>query len=768
MREEQWEKVNNLVNELLELPEEQRESVLKAQNAPPELIKEVQELIEAYAGPKLRLETEEDSMKLSEIPEKLGTYRLLKAIGQGGMGNVYLGQRDDGTFKRQVAIKTLTSFKDTPFIRERFIQERRVHAELEHSNIARLLDAGSSDSGVPFLIMEYVDGLSITDYVTRHHCSLKRRLELVIQVCSAVAFAHRKLVLHRDIKPTNIIINNDGNAILLDFGIAKLLEEHADQNQQTITAPDDRFVTLAYASPEQIEGETLTTSSDVYSLGVLLYEVLTGKRPFEHRNNYTLSTMIVEVDPIAPQFMSNKQSIAADLQAICLKALEKNADDRYQTAIELAKDLANFIEHKPISARPTTLLAKIHKFWRRNPIFAPVGALMGLAIIVSLGVAIWQANHAKQQQNIAIQSRDRAQAVTDLMLDLFDTDPLGDTEDRRADISLQTFLTTRAKDMKEQLQGQPDLKASMLDMFAVMNLGLSLLDQAEPHALEALAIRHTLFGDEHADVAVSSTTLGMLYLRQDRLDEAEPLLRQALAIRRNVLTKNHPGIADSTNNLSNLLVEYNNPKYLDEIVELETETLAIRELQFGPESVEVAQVLNNSAVFYKSRNQGSDLKKAEKLYARALKIRREKLGNKHPNTANTISNLAELLSEIGRFEEAEVHFLEAVSIIEESLGEYHFRMTAALYNLAKLYRKQQRWAEVEATLQRSLKIDQATLPETHRFVFDDVTSLVDTYINMKDKARAIEYLKRAKSMKTNQPRSKEIVTSLQSRIDTEL
>ena len=766
MHKYQWEEINSLFNQVLKLPEQQRSEFLNEQNASPELINEIRELIEAYSGPELLLEKETEGLSpASTMPEKLGAYRLLKEIGRGGMGSVYLGKRDDDAFKRQVAIKTLPSFKDSPLMRERFIHERRVHAELEHNNIARLLDAGSSETGIPFLIMEFVNGLTITDYIERHQCNLKTRLSLVIQVCDAIAFAHRKLVLHRDIKPSNILINEDGNAILLDFGIAKLLEDHSEHNKQALTSNDERLVTLAYASPEQIRGESLTTSSDVYSIGILLYEALTGNRPFEHRNNHKLSTMIVDAEPDPPVQMSNKQSVPKDLQAICLKALEKDINQRYQTASELSDDLMCFLAHKPISARPTNTITKIRKFWRRNPIIAPLGTLSSVAIVISLGIAIWQANHAKRQQDIAVQSRDRAQTVSNLLLDLFNTDPLAGSEDRRADISLQTFLTTRAKDMEKELSDQPDLKATMFDMFAIMNHGLSLFDKAEPYALEALRIRKELFGDEHGDVATSMTTLAALYERQGRIDEAEPLFRKALTIRQKILPENHPGIAESTNNLSGILSERNRPEDAKEVLSLLEQTLKIREQQFGSQSVQVAQTLNNLAVFYKDRNQGDDLTIANELYTDALKIRREKLGNKHPNTANTISNLAELMSELRRFDEAEKLFLEAITIIEESLGEYHFRMTAALYNLAKMYRKQERWIEVESTLQRSLKIDQATLPATHRYIFDDVTALVDAYINMTDKQKAIKYLQRAKTMKTNKKSSETIIERLQSQID---
>ena len=374
---EQWIQIQQLFEHVVDMPEQQMHAYLDQVTAPSELVAEVKAMLLAHQGEPLGLEGRAETLSQEQLaPERLGAYKIIRKLGQGGMSVVFLAVRDDNTFNREVAIKTLERVYNSDALRQRFQHEQRIHARLNHPNIARLLDAGISVNNKPYLVMQYVNGLSIIEYANQNHCDTKQRLMLVTQVCDAIAFAHSQLILHRDIKPSNIMVDSNGQAMLLDFGIAKLLNEGEDNEEtQKLTREGDKLMTLSYASPEQIRGETLSTASDVYSLGVVLYELLAGHRPFYGKGDYQLSDNILNQKTPPPTQTLSGQKISRDLQAITLRALEKQPQDRYPSVAAFAADIKRYLNHEVIVARPPSLMKRMINFWRRNPITAPLGTL---------------------------------------------------------------------------------------------------------------------------------------------------------------------------------------------------------------------------------------------------------------------------------------------------------------------------------------------------------------------------------------------------------
>lgn len=459
MRPEDWKKVKEVLSDALELSEAERRPYLDKLGLSPEIRAEVESL--------LAFETEsEDVMRLSAVEfskdffpgeedeklvgQQIGSYRIVREIGYGGMGVVYLAERIDGKFDQKVALKLLKRELNTSALRRRFEHEREILASLEHPNIARLLDAGTTEDQVPFIAMEYVDGLPIDAYCEKHGLSLGNRLDLFRKVCSAVNFAHRNLVVHRDLKPSNILVNDDGIPKLLDFGIAKVLsEEFPALGASTVT--NLGVMTPSYASPEQLRNESVTTATDIYSLGVVLYELLTGARPFaaKEADLQEIVKAVIEAEPRLPSEVvetglrslkastrartevleekgrgeeertvalrpdtgrserriteRGKVAISAadlrgDLDNIVLKALRKEPERRYTSAENLAEDIHRHQRGLPVAARPNTYSYRIERFVSRNKAGVIGAAFVALAAIIGLAATIWQGRVAQAER----------------------------------------------------------------------------------------------------------------------------------------------------------------------------------------------------------------------------------------------------------------------------------------------------------------------------------------------------------------------------------
>jgi tetratricopeptide (TPR) repeat protein len=404
---ERWRKIESLFNDAADLPPEQRESHLdSACGGDPELRKEVCELLSASSPGLIESAVEatvgdmaaraaDDSM----VGNRIGAYRIAALVGRGGMGAVYRAVRDDDEYHRQVAIKVVPRLLASPEAVARFRSERQILANLDHPNIARLLDGGTSD-GIPFLVMEYVEGVPVTQYASDRNLSIEQRLELMGNVCGAVQYAHRNLIVHRDLKPANILVTADGIVKLLDFGVAKLVDPVNGGTANTLAM----MLTPDYASPEQVRGETVTTASDVYSLGVVLYEVLTGTRPYEvtTANAGEMQRIICLTEPPAPSkspklHVRLRRQLSGDLDNIVLMAMRKDAARRYGSAEQLAADMQRHLDGRPVAARSDTLAYRCGKFVQRNRWALSAGVLIAGILITATITAVREARESQRR-----------------------------------------------------------------------------------------------------------------------------------------------------------------------------------------------------------------------------------------------------------------------------------------------------------------------------------------------------------------------------------
>lgn len=436
MKAENWEKIKDVFAQVLEQPENRREDFLgEACEGDTVLLEEVRSLLAALDEPENLIENNAFHITSDAVSngknyagKQFGKYKIIREIGRGGMGAVFLAERSDGEFEHQVALKIVRrSFADER-IESQFRRERQILASLNHPNIARLLDGGVSEHGEPFLVMEYVDGEPLNEFAEKHNLSVEERLKLFQKVCSAISYAHRNLIIHRDLKPSNILVDKEGEPKLLDFGLAKILDDGLRDDSQTEIAL--RAFTPAYASPEQIQDGRVTTASDVYSLGVVLYELLTGDRPFdfEHKSYQEILRSIDTLKPPRPSSVvnsrwsvvsnatnrnkqttkreqqtnpqsaiSNPQSLQGDLDNIVLMSLRKEPERRYESVEQFSQDIKRHLNNLPVLARPQTASYRAVKFFSRNKIAVSALAVIILALATGFSIALWQANAAQRE-----------------------------------------------------------------------------------------------------------------------------------------------------------------------------------------------------------------------------------------------------------------------------------------------------------------------------------------------------------------------------------
>ncbi|MEM8933758.1 MAG: serine/threonine-protein kinase, partial [Acidobacteriota bacterium] len=466
-------------------------------------------------------------------PERLGPYRVVEEIGRGGLGTVYLAERDDAEFQMQVAIKVVRPEVRTPELEHRLLRERQILAGLEHPNIAHILDGGTTEDGAPFLVMERIEGEPITSHCRRHGLSIRDQLELFRAVCDAVHYAHRNLVLHRDLKPSNILVTDGGVPKLLDFGIAKVL--HGDTpavfatDTPTLTRPGTRLLTPEYASPEQVLGRPLTTASDVYSLGVLLFELLTGERPYriDDPRPSEIERVVCGVEPERPRDVlwrrDERPLWGEDLDTIVAMALRKEPERRYASVEQLAEDLRRYSGDLPVLARRDSLGYRTTKFFRRHRVPVVAAALVLTTLLTAVVVTTFQARVAEHES-------ERAEMVADFLVDLFEiSDP---SRSRGATVTAREVLDQGARRLGWQLRDRPLLRTTLMTTIGRVYRQLGLLDASDELLTEALDVRRRDLPEGAPDVVIGLRELGLLRWEQGALDESEALLREALSIER--------------------------------------------------------------------------------------------------------------------------------------------------------------------------------------------------------------------------------------------
>jgi len=480
-------------------------------------------------------------------PETIGPYRLVRRLGEGGMGEVFLAERSDGEFEQRVALKRIRAGLDSQAIAERFLRERQILARLDHPGIAHLLDGGRTEEGDPYFVLEHVEGAPITTWCEQRAASLGARIRLMIEVAEAVAAAHRQLVVHRDLKPTNILVTASGRVKLLDFGIAKLLQAEAFDERQTQIGGQP--LTPAYAAPEQILGEAVTTATDVYSMGALLFELLTGRPPFD-RSGRPLPALARAVDsetlerpsvvaasvgvdePERETVRGFAPLLAGDLDTIVLKALHRDPARRYPSSAAFGDDLRRFLDGRPVAAQPDSAGYRARKFVGRHRFTVAAGLLATIALVAGIGVVLWQARVARSEAR-------RADRVKTFLLDLFrEADPsqtLGET------ITAREILEKGATRLEGELLEEPAVRAELLDAIAQVERNLGLLVAAARRADAAILLRRAPASRAPRELAASLVTRAEVLFDQGELAPARALLDEALGIT--------PGLASSASPL---------------------------------------------------------------------------------------------------------------------------------------------------------------------------------------------------------------------------
>jgi eukaryotic-like serine/threonine-protein kinase len=648
------------------------------------------------------------------LGHRVGRYRLEKRLGAGGMGVVYLATRDDGQFAQRVALKIVKRGMDTEEILERFRRERQTLAALEHPNIARLLDGGATESGEPFLAMEFVEGEPIDAYCDDRHLDLAARIRLLLTVCDAVEHAHRHLVVHRDLKPGNILVARDGSPKLLDFGIASVLAPGRDR---TATAACERWLTPEYASPEQIDGAAATTATDVYSLGVVLYELLTGSPPyrFTTRTSEEVRKIVAGTQPLAPSEAVRRSSATAegrdvalargassgelaralrgDLDTIVLCALRKEPGRRYPSIERFAADLRRHLEHLPVSARPDTLAYRAGKLVQRHALATALSAACVLSLVAG-GVAVaWQARRASDERDRAVAARAQAESAARFLQQMLaSADPLRSGRS----LSQEEALDVAAKRLDLEFRDQPLLRASLGDTIGTTYLSLGLYDRAEASLQKALDQRLAL-GAEPRDVAESRLHLASVLYAERRLDEAEAELEQACAILREVAGKESVELASAASSLG---VVQRAQGRIEEAEATQRTALAIRRTAAGPESLDTAESLNNLAAVLLVEQRFDEARPA---LEEALRIRRAELGGEHPLVAQSTDNLAVLLSRMGEIRAAEPMYRTALELELRAFGTDHPDVAVTRRSLGLLLATKGELPEAAELLRASLE-----------------------------------------------------------------
>jgi serine/threonine-protein kinase len=615
----------------------------------------------------------------------VGAYELIREIGRGGMGTVWLANRRDKLINRPVALKLPHLIADDRASAERFTRERDILAALTHPNIARLYDAGVTELDQPFLAMEYVQGVPLLEHCDERRLPVIERLRLFIQIVAAVQYAHSQLVIHRDIKPSNILVTAESRICLLDFGIAKLIADDPAVPGQVTQLAGNAF-TLSYASPEQIAGKTLSTASDIYSLGVVLYELLTGMLPYKSKRDSraALEEAILTADPVKPsQAASNGQSafnrgsntgkltqlLRRDLDTIVLKALRKSPADRYQTAQAFADDIERYLTKRPISARPDSALYRAGKFIQRNKAFASASAAALMAVAVGITVIVWQA-HVAQSQRV------RAERVKDFVVSVFQgQDPyLSGSGVTRTP---QQLVAEAAKRLDTELGQDADLHAELLDDLGDIATDLDDLTDATALLERAIKERTERFGSDSLPVAQSLTKKGAALYRLGRYAEAEGTDRRALAILQTHTDADALEIARAERQLGGVISQAKGST--SESDSLLQHALHTFEQRLGPENVQSLRTLLTIA---EQHQRARDLSHAEPEIREVIRRCEHRSGPQTPILGYALMVLGDIDLQAHRFNEALDAYSRALGILRVELGPKHSYVANVLVHTA--------------------------------------------------------------------------------------
>lgn len=709
-----------------------------------ELRREVEALLDAHgdAGDFLHDVVTAEARRFASLSPgaRIGAYEVVRHLGSGGMGAVYLAVRTDESYEKHVAIKVLRNSIDHDSVLRRFLQERQILARLEHPNIARLFDAATSDDGRPCIVMEYVQGVPIDQYCESKGLSVDERLRLFRTVCSGVQAAHQNLIVHRDLKPGNILVTADGIPKLVDFGIAKLLDGGPGPTNDTTTLTVAAFqpMTPEYASPEQVSRLPITTASDVYSLGVLLYRLLTGHPPYrlDPSRPTDMQRVICEEPPTEPsiaiaQTSASEQTAASsklgrrlrgDLDTIVLKALSKDPRQRYVSAEHLADDLQRHQEGLPILACRPSYRYRLGKFLGRHRTAAVLAALSVALLLVGVATTSWQTHVARQERlraeaerSLAEAERNRAEEVSTFLETLFQIPDPHQTQGES--ISARDLLDRGAERLASQDWDRPDVQARLMSSIGRSYLGLGLYEEASDTLQTTLDLRLRVHGEEHLDVAESLDELAGLRIAKADFESAEELYRRGLALRQRLLGPVHQSVAESLNNLGQTLYSAGDLEAAEPFLR---QALEMKQGLPNADRPSLANGLNNLAGLLIARGEYAE---AEDLFQQALELRRQSFGTQHPSVAESFNNLGLVFYRQQMFVESEAHLRQALDLRRQLFGDEHPVVAKSLGNLAAVLLVREDFAAAEPMLREALEMKKLLLGPRHPDLVPALNSL---------------------------------------------
>jgi eukaryotic-like serine/threonine-protein kinase len=649
------------------------------------------------------------------IGTRVGPYRVVSILGHGGMSTVYRGERDDSQYQQVVAIKVLQHATLHPRLRSRLHSERHILATLDHPSIARLIDSGDLEDGTPYLVMEHVDGESIDVYCDNRTLFVRERLELFIQVCAAVQYAHRNLVVHRDIKPSNIFVTDEGVPKLLDFGIAKLLAPESLSHTLPVTRLQERILTPENAAPEQVLGRPITTATDIYALGVLLYQLVTGRSPYRllSYSQLQLERAICMDDPVRPsQMVVSKLSgekdadrsrisdrrglspqrlrarLSGDLDAIIAMAMRKEPDRRYPSVEALSDDLNRHLLGQPVRARQGDWRYNAAKFMRRHLLAVAGVAAVFLGLALFAGVMLWENRRIEMARDATAQERDRAQQVSAFLVDVFSQADPFNAQGREA--TAKDLLDRGAEKISGNSSLQPEVRAQLLE------------------------------------------SIGLAYRRQGLSERAIPLFEQAVAIRRQERPLDNGHVAVALANLAKALTDAGH--LISAQADLE-QAVSLSELNGEPRPTETADILVQFGGF--ARDAKSDPAQAAQLFGKALNIYRSTIGNQNLQVAETLNGLASTAVWMDDYPLAEHYQREALSIFQATVSRNHPDNAIALATLGYILTQREKYPESEQVLNEALQIERSVFGADNQRVAAIEANLGTLYDREGDTARAI-------------------------------
>jgi len=675
-----WQHIEQLFYQALDLPEPERSRFLQAQTAgKPELLAAVSGLL-ACEGETLNI----DALLQHEAADLLapqdlsgdivGRYKIVRELGKGGMGSVYLAERHDQQFTKQVAIKVSHTRLADPVLLHAFRTERQILADLEHAAISRLLDGGTTEQGMPYLVMEYVNGVPVDSYCNAHNLSQTARLQLFVKVANAVAYAHQNMVVHCDIKPSNILVTANGEPKLLDFGIAYLLTR---SGHDTTMLANTRL-TFCYASPEQQQGKVPTALSDVYALGVTLHVLLSGTLP-EHDNG------------IAP-------ALPEDLRCILQQALQSQPALRYSSVADLADDIKRFLGKHPVQARPDSWWYRCRTFMRRNTASSVLAAVVFCAV-TGFSVAFWQqAQQVKQERDLARLQRDKAQAITGFVTRMLaSVDPV---EAQGHEPTVRDVLDEAAGGLEQNtghaLTQQPEIEAAIRHIIGRTYHSLGLLQAAQQHVEQARQLAQQYHFTDSDVYFQSTASLADIYKDQYKTEQVLELTRQNLTLAEQLYGKEHKLTLGA---LSSLAGAYHTAGELAKAEQIWLRLYQDRLRLLGGQHRDIVVSLVNLGII---NHWLGRYDKAEQYYQLCLDKAIPLLGERHPHTLQCMSTLGSVYETSGQYVKAEPVILRHIALAEQVLGPLHPDTLRSKHNLADTYRGLGRFAEAETLFRRTL------------------------------------------------------------------